>query len=189
MTQWNIIHFMIATQEQQKDPHVIAKCAAAYNAIKPKRAEVIEAALSVEGILDQVLLDLLVGRDASKRARLTELVLTAEFCTSFQKWKMLRALMSAVPSYFEQLLEDDKKTLRKEIHALIEDRNKFAHGDLFVNVPESYVVDLRYYEDGTKYLRITDHLLNELLARALRCRQTLWTLHSHFGTDLQTAVL
>lgn len=189
MTKWNIIHFMNATPEQQQDPQVIAKCAAAYNAIKPKRAEVIEAALSVEGILDQVLLDLLVGRDAIKRARLTELILAAEFCTSFQKWKMLRELMSAEPSYFEQLLEGDKITLRNEIHALIEDRNKFAHGDLIVNVPENYAVDLRYYEGGTKYLRITDQVLNESLTRGLRCRDTLWKLHSNFGTDLQTAVL
>ncbi|TKB90128.1 MAG: hypothetical protein E8D41_12245 [Nitrospira sp.] len=188
MTQWNIIHFMNATQEQQQDPHVIAKCETAYNAIKPKRAEVIEAALSVEGILDQVLLDLLVGRDAVKRARFTELILAAEFCTSFQKWKMLSRLMAAEPAYFMQLLDGDQKTLRNEIHALIEDRNKFAHGDLIVNVPESYAVDLRYYESGTKFLRITDQVLNELLARALRCRENLWKLHSNFGTDLKTAV-
>ena len=189
MKDWNIIHFMNATPEEQRDVQVIAKCSAAYNSIKPKRAEIIEAALSVEGLLDQVILDLLVGRDASKRALNTELILSAEFCTSFQKWKILTRLMSELPSYFEKLSEEERKTLRKEIHELIKDRNRFVNGDLFVNVADNYAVDLRYYEGGTHYLRITDQILTESLARALRCREALWRLHSNFGTDLQTAVI
>lgn len=189
MNQWNIVHFRNVSQEQLLDPQVLAKGAAAYNAIKAKRAEIIEATLSVEGLVDQVLLDLLVGRDRPRRARFTELILAAEFCTSFQKWKMLRQLMSAEPSYFKQISEDDGKTLRDDVKRLVEDRNKFAHGDLFVNVPEEYAVDLRYQKDGTQNLRITDQTVAESLSRALRCRETLWMLHKNFGTDLQTAVI
>jgi hypothetical protein len=189
MTKWGIIHFMNATAEQQRDRELLERCATAYNAIKPKRAEVVEAALSVEGLLDQVLLDLLVGREATKRALFSELVLAAEFCTSFQKWKMFRKVMSSVGPYFEQLSDDDGETLRRDIKMLIEERNKFAHGDLIVDVAEDYAVKLRYYQDGTKYLRVTDVYLNDLLARALRSRETLFVLHTRFGTDLQTMVV
>ncbi len=189
MNQWNIIHFKNVTEEQLRDPQLRAKCAALYNGIKAKRAEVIEAALSVEGLLDQVLLDLLVGHDPEKRERLTELILSAEFCTSFQKWKMLRRLISASPAYFKGLSDAEGTTLRDEIRRLIEDRNKFAHGDLFVNVLENYAVELRFYTDGTQFLRVTDQTVMESLSRALRCRETLWKLHHNFGTDLQTTIL
>lgn len=189
MNQWNIVHFRNVSPGQVEDPQVRTKAAVVYSAMKVKRAEIIEAALSVEGMLDQVLLDLFVGRDPSKREWLTELVLAAEFCTSLQKWKMLQRLMAAVPSYFTLLSDSDGKILRKEIHQLINDRNKFAHGDLFVTVSENYAVDLRYQENGTQYLRITEQTVTESLSRAWRCRETLWKLHSNFGTDLQTAVL
>jgi hypothetical protein len=189
MSQWNILHLRNATEQQLHDQDILSKAATAYNAIKAKRSEIIEAALSVEGLIDQVLLDLLVGRDGEKRQRLTESVLAAEFCTSFQKWKMLRRLMVSVPKYFETLSDNEGKTLRDEIKKLIEDRNKFAHGDLFVNVSEDYAVELRYYEDGSHFLRITEQGIAESLARALRCRETLWKLHHNFGTDLQTTVV
>jgi hypothetical protein len=189
MNQWNIIHFKNVTEEQLRDSQVRDRCAVVYNAIKAKRAEIIEAALSVEGLLDLVLLDLLVGHDPEKRERLSELILAAEFCTSFQKWKMLRRLMSATPAYFKLLSDAEGKALRDEIRRLIEDRNKFAHGDLFVNVRENYVVEIRFYDDGTQFLRVTDQTVTESLARALRCRETLWKLHHSFGTDLQTTIL
>jgi hypothetical protein len=180
---------MNATPEQREDRAVISRATTAYNAIKPKRAEVIEAALSVEGLIDEVILDVLVGRDTAKRALFKEAVLLPEFCTSFQKWKMLRKMMSEVSWYFGSLSEADGSTLRTDIKTLIEERNKFAHGDLIVDVANDYVVVLRYYQDGIKYLRITDQLLNDLLEIAQRCRETLWNLHKRFGTDIETMVV
>ena len=97
--------------------------------------------------------------------------------------------MSATPAYFKLLSDAEGTTLRDEIRRLIEDRNKFAHGDLFVNVLENYAVELRFYEDGTQFLRVTDQTVTESLSRALRCRENLWKLHHNFGTDLQTAIL
>lgn len=185
MSQWKTIHIANATPEQLRDPQFMSACTATYNAIKPKRAEAIEAALSVEGVLDQVLLDLLVGREASKRELVRELILAAEFCGSLQKWRMLRQLMSTVPEYFTGLSEGDAKKLREELHSLINDRNKFAHGDLFVDGRDRSVL-LRYYEGGTKYMTVTEQFLNDLLERAFRTRETLFSLHSSFGTDLQT---
>ena len=153
--------------------------------MKPKRAEAIEAALSVEGVLDLVLLDLFVGREASRREVLRELVLAAEFCSSFQKWRMLKQFMTSKPDYFAELAEPAGKKLREELHSLINDRNKFAHGDLFVDASDHSVL-LRHYEAGTKYAKVTDAFLNDLIGKAFRSRETLFKLHSRFGTDLKT---
>ncbi len=188
MTTWSTIHILNASPDQMKNADFVQACARAYNAMKAKRAEAIEAALSVQGVLDLVLLDLLVGKDAARRATLREMVLAAEFCTSFQKWKMLKQFMSSEPNYFSQLSAEEAKKLREELHALLNDRNKFAHGDLMVDASD-YSVAIRYYESGTKYMKVTNEFLNQLIGRALRSREVLFNLHQSFGTDLQTAVL
>jgi hypothetical protein len=185
MTTWNTIHILNASPDQLNNREFIAACTDAYNAIKPKRAEAIEAALSVEGVLDLVLLDLLIGRESSRREVLRELVLAAEFCSSHQKWKMLKQFMTSQPGYFAELTEPLLKKLREELHSLINDRNKFAHGDLFVDARDDSVL-LRYYEAGTKYAKITEAFLNDLIGRAFRSRETLFKLHARFGTDLTT---
>lgn len=97
--------------------------------------------------------------------------------------------MSEVPSYFGRLSDAEGKKLRNDIHDLIEDRNKFAHGDLIVSVAESYGIYLRYYKDGTQYLRTTNESLNDLINLARKCRETLWMLHDNFGTDIHTTVV
>ena len=179
---------MNAKPEEQRDQAFLARVSDIYNAIKVKRAEVIEAALSVEGLVNEVLLDLLVGR-GGQRALVKETVLLAEFCTSFQKWKMLRRLMSDVPAYFDLLSAEAASNFRKDLKDVIGQRNKFAHGDLIVDVGNNYGVLLRYFEDGTKYLPVTGDVVEDVLSKALECRKTLWDLHSRFGTDIQTTVL
>jgi hypothetical protein len=98
---------------------------------------------------------------------------------------MLRQLMTKVPNYFQQLSDGQMRKLREELKSVFDDRNKLAHGDLFVDVKD-WTVRLRYYEDGTKYLTVTEAFLNGIIERASRSRQTLFQLHSQFGTDLQT---
>jgi hypothetical protein len=188
MSDWPIFHVMNFTDAQRGDPACVELWRGIYNEVKPKRAEVIEALLSVEGLLDQVLLDLFVGKDAMLRERLRELVLAAEFCGTHQKWKMLGMLMKSEPPYFASLDEQSAKELRADIKDLNDDRNKFAHGDLFVDARNNSVV-LRYYESGTKYLVVNSTSVGSLLTRAARARERLWALHSKFGTDLCAAQL
>jgi hypothetical protein len=182
MDEWSTIHLLNATPEQLSDQQFIASCREPYNAVKPKRAEAIEAALSVEGVLDQVLLDLLVGRDPEKRARMRELVFAAEFCTAFQKWRMLKQLMQTVPTYFSILDSSRSSSLRSDIKDLFDDRNKFAHGDLFVEL-QNRSMRLRYYEAGTKWVTVDQEFLERLIGRALRSRET----HSSTPPMSQTA--
>ena len=147
MVDWPIIHLLSSTEAQRRDAEWLEHSRQIYRSAKAKRAEVIEALLSVEGLLDEVLLDLLVGRDASSRDRLRELVLAAEFCGTHQKWKMLRSLMESAAQYFEPLGAAVGGELRRDIKDLNDHRNRFAHGDLFVDARDSSVL-LRYSEGG-----------------------------------------
>ena len=188
MDKWNTIHLLKATAEQLEDSAFIASCQQAYNAVKSKRSEAIEAALSVEGILDQVLLDLFVGRNTAKRDQMRELVLAAEFCSAFQKWKMLKQLMETVRDYFSPLNESQQKSLRKDIYELFNDRNKFAHGDIFVNA-QDLTVWLRYYEAGTKFIAIDQPFLERLFGCALLAKDELLKLHNQFEPSIDTGAL
>lgn len=188
MADWPISQVMNFTDAQMRDPACVEVSRRIYSEAKPKRVEVIEALLSVEGLLDQVLLDLFVGKDAMLRERLRELVLAAEFCGIHQKWKMLRTLMGSEAAYFSTLDSQSAKELRSDIKDLNDDRNKFAHGDLFVNARDNPVV-LRYYEAGTKYVTVDSTSVDSLLVRAIRARERLWALHSRFGADLRAAQL
>ncbi len=188
MVDWPIIHLLNSTEAQRRDAEWLEHSRQIYRSAKAKRAEVIEALLSVEGLLDEVLLDLLVGRDATSRDRLRELVLAAEFCGTHQKWKMLRSLMESAAQYFEPLGAAVGGELRRDIKDLNDHRNRFAHGDLFVDARDNSVL-LRYSEGGTKYMRVDEAMVASLLERAGKARERLWLLHDGFGTSIQTAVL
>lgn len=183
MSEWGISQVMFATPEQLADMEFLTECDAIYYNAKSKRSDVIEALLCVEGLLDLVLLDLLVGPDPLPRERVREQILYAEFCTTFQKWKMLGQLMSAAPEYFETLAEEERKRLRTQIKELNEHRNKFAHGDLFIDARDVSAM-LRHYNNGTKFLTVTDAFISTVLADARWSRQTLLDLRRRF--DLAT---
>ena len=81
MMTWPIIHIGNYSPEQLKNPDFQNACVKAYNAMKAKRAEVIEATLSVEGLLDMVLLDLFVARQLSQhRLRKPFEICSADLC-------------------------------------------------------------------------------------------------------------
>jgi hypothetical protein len=182
MNNWPVYHIKNLTAEQSANRGFRIHCEELYNQIKPKRAEAIEAALSVEGALDMVLLDLLVGKDESRRDVLREHVLFPEFCTSMQKWKMLKRLVDTFPEYFKILNNEQLTELKRDIKELMDDRNKFAHGDLFVDGQEFHV-ELRYYENGTKWLQVNHDYFNGLIEKAFRSSKSLQNLHKTFKSD------
>ena len=67
MMTWPVIHYIYTSDAQKNSAQFKEDCEKAYNAMKPRRAEAIEAAISVEGLLDAVLLDLFIGPHPSRR--------------------------------------------------------------------------------------------------------------------------
>ena len=132
---------------------------AAYSRAKAARAEIIDAVTIVELELNQLLCYLLAGRDVARTDLLMNTVLTAEFCTLFQKWRILRSALLG-----QEIAEDRKKQLSR-LKELISMRNAFAHGELVID-GRTLVVTLKYREGEIKSLVITDLLVSSVLEKA-----------------------
>ena len=142
---WNTFHMQ--NIGAASDPEFFRKGHAAYEYFKQLRSEIIDASLSVEAHLTSVLVAFFAGAESDRAELLKVLLLDAEFCTFFQKWKLLRELLEIyeVPL---KLQPAEMKALRKDLHEIITLRNRFAHGTLEVDASD-FSVSMEYFE-GTK---------------------------------------
>lgn len=82
------------TAEQRVDPLFWEKAEETHNHFRRFRAEIIETALYVENSLTNLLLDFFSYPSNQRRAITSALMFDSEFCTFFQKWKLLRELLN-----------------------------------------------------------------------------------------------
>jgi hypothetical protein len=158
-----------------QDPAFLQSLNAAYEHFKKFRSEVIEAGLFVEGTLNVILLDFLAPTSAAGRDRLQSLVLDAEFCSFFQKWRMLRQLLDLYAEGLELDFEE-MKGLRKDLHDVIALRNRFAHGVIFVKGTDLSV--WIEYVEGTKQRKPIDEAeLQSAKTQCDRVHALLWRVH------------
>lgn len=137
----------------------------AYEAAKAHRAEVIDAATLIELELNEVLCDALAGAENERRLLLQTLVLTAEFCSFFQKWRMLRTLVNTGSAWWLRARTADASERLKRLKSVISFRNAFAHGEILVNL-ESLTCALRYFEGEQKTIELTSTFVSEVLGEA-----------------------
>jgi len=148
---------------------------ARYEWAKSRRAEIIEATIFVESFLDSIIELCVAGASVDSRGRFRRFVLSAEFCTLFQKWKILRSLFDeedlfkGVPG-----LEHRKENLRA-LHDLIEIRNVFAHSELSIE-RETGRAFLNYFAN-TKTFIVSEESIAEVLSDAQRVHQWLQEMY------------
>ncbi len=151
--EWPTFQVRNETPEQRKDNSFWDEAKSTYDQFKNYRGEIIEAALFVENFLTNVLLDFFSYPALQRRTILRNLVFDAEFCTFFQKWKILRQLLDIYCSEID-LDKAEMKTLKQELHKLIALRNRFAHGKIYVDASD-FSVWIEYFE-GEKMLDQVD---------------------------------
>lgn len=145
--EWPTFQVIHESPEQAGDVEFWDKAKSTYDRFQKFRSEVIEAALFVENSLTNTLLDFFSYPSAQRRAILRGLIFDAEFCTFFQKWKLLRQLVDLYGAELG-LEQNELKSLKKELHQLISLRNRFAHGTIYVDARDFSV--LIEYIEGTK---------------------------------------
>jgi len=172
---WQTFQAFNVTDEQSSDSAFWPKATEAYEHFKKFRSEVIEAGLFIESGLTNVLLDFLSGPNQQRRDILKEQVLEAEFCSFFQKWKLLRQLLEL---YAESLgLDETKmKELRKELKDVISLRNRFAHGVIYVDA-QTFAVWIEYVEGGEHFEQILEADLVNAKDACDRVHASLWHVH------------
>jgi hypothetical protein len=161
-----------------KDPDFYNKAYAEYERFKGFRSEVIEAGLSVENALTYTLDAFFTGASAERSELLRSLVLDAEFCTFFQKRRLLKQILDRYEVAL-RLDPEEMKTLRRDLHDAIALRNRFAHGSLFVDAAD-FSVSIEYFEGTRKVERLEEaelvtkkEIFHRTCLRLLTIRQAL----------------
>lgn len=173
--EWPTFQVRNETSEQRCDDSFWDEAKSTYDRFKRYRGEVIEAALFAENSLTNILLDFFSYPSAQRRTILRNLVFDAEFCTFFQKWKLLRQLLDIFGSGLD-LDKVELKTLKQELHQLISLRNRFAHGEIYVDARD-FSVWIEYVEGGKKLDCVNDTELSNTTDMCDRIHGQLYKIH------------
>ncbi len=162
--EWKRWGFSHPTKEFLNNPDLQEKYKEKYKQFKKYRSEVIEAALEIENLLTIVLLHFLVGQDYSRHKLLRSFVFDAEFCTFMQKRKMLSLLYEMFPNSFDFFTQDESKKLRKYINDIITERNKYAHGNIFIDTRNGDAF-IEYYQGRQKREEIDENKIHDIIKK------------------------
>lgn len=174
--EWPVFQVSNETPEQRTDPSFWDKAKETHNHFKKYRSEVIEASLFVENSLTNLLLDFFSYPSNQRRALTRGLIFDAEFCTFFQKWKLLRELLNLYGKELG-LGENDAKILKKELHGLISLRNRFAHGIIYVDARD-FSVWIEFMEGGKQIEKVSEDELNKITDMCDRLHKQLYQIHN-----------
>src|SRR5262249_127122 len=112
---------------------------------------------------------------ADGRDRLRSLVLDAEFCSFFQKWRLLKKLLELYAPGLH-LDDEEMKTLRQSLHDVIALRNRFAHGLIYVNGTD-LTVWLEYVEGTKQLVQLQEGELHAAKNQCDLVHGLLWKVH------------
>jgi hypothetical protein len=148
-----------------------------YNEYSNMRSEVIDAALHIENTLTIILLHFFVGEDYKKHRLLRAFIFEAEFCSFMQKRKMLGLLFEQFSNQITVLNDAESKLLRREISSIIEMRNIFAHGHIYIDA-QDFSVYIKHYQSGPKEVKITKATLDEYIKKCDTCHRIMSELNT-----------
>src|ERR1051326_2980706 len=124
MKTWDVFHARNLSREQMQNSRELKTLEPAYKQFKAFRSEIIEAAISIESLIDALLVRLFAGKNADQARLFEELVLDVNRCTFSQKCRMLHRALDVKGTPQDELIKDIEK--------LIAATNRFAHGALCV---------------------------------------------------------
>lgn len=166
MHSWGTIQLSGALPSEQRALEaLVAKHQPTYAKYKAYRSEVIEAALFVESRLEVLLCHLYIGPDPERVAMFRSTILDPESGSFGKKWHMLREAFALHGMPRDVLSDAERKQLLTSLQRLMNDRNKFAHGDLYVDVQSGQIL-LRYFEGGQKQMYLDERHIEEILGNA-----------------------
>ncbi len=150
-----------------------------YDTVKAYRSEIIDASTLIELQLNQILCDALVGASSGLQKQFKALILSAEFCSFFQKWRLIRSLINDNSVWWQACKPDCHGQQVNKLKNLISQRNMFAHGEIVVD-SSTLCATLYYYEGKRKSVELTDSYVQEILDEAEELLQWLAEMELKF---------
>ncbi|MFT7686731.1 MAG: hypothetical protein ACI9FB_002077 [Candidatus Azotimanducaceae bacterium] len=150
-----------------------------YDIAKGYRSEIVDASTLVELQLNQVLSDAFIGNRAGLQHQFKAQILSAEFCSFFQKWKLLRTLINSNTVWWQTCKPDCHDQQVKKLKNLISHRNAFAHGEIVVD--SSRLKATLFYYEGEKFSEeLSDNYVQEILNNAEKVLHWLAEIESKY---------
>ncbi|GBE36211.1 hypothetical protein BMS3Bbin07_00355 [bacterium BMS3Bbin07] len=86
------------------------------------------------------------------------------------------------PSLSEVFSNEENKDLRRQINELILNRDKFAHGNIFIDAENDKVI-IQYYSRGKRETEISPEVISEITKSADFIKDKLHVLNDYFRTN------
>lgn len=131
-----------------------------YKSLKHKRGECIDKGIDIENRLDDIISCFLFGSDQDKKDIFRELILGAEFFTFIQKKKAVEKIIKQNSSIFPNLTKETGLQVIQTLHNIINDRNKMAHGNIYLDYKDKRAL-IAYYEEGNKEIELNSKFFGD----------------------------
>jgi hypothetical protein len=138
------------------------------------RSAVIEGAISVEEVINEIILDYFTGIDSEKRKLFESLILHSDWCSFSSKRKLITHIIED-----RKLLETKQKEhCEKLMRAVMSYRNAFTHGHIWYDAPKYW---LSYFEGSPQRRELSDEYLEKVETTLEDARQMLEKMALAFG--------
>lgn len=116
------------------------------------RGQIINNSLFVEDKIDSIITKLLFKQDAEKASLFKSVVLSREFFGFMNKRKVLGDFLKILIPF----KDNNYSNFLGRINSIIDERNKFAHGQVSYSGVSGEKISLSYFKDGVKKEEITE---------------------------------
>ncbi|MBS3076236.1 hypothetical protein J4481_00655 [Candidatus Pacearchaeota archaeon] len=133
------------------------------------RGQIINNSLFIENKIDSIITNLLFKQDVEKSSLFKSVILSREFFGFMSKWKVLRNLLKTLMPFKDK----DYSELFKDLHFIIDERDKFAHGQVSYSGMRGEKIFLTYFKEISKKEEITESTIITFKEVCSRCHQEL----------------
>ncbi len=129
------------------------------------RGQIINNALFVEEKIDYIITKILFNKNFAQADLFINIILSREFFNFMNKKKVLKDLLSSV----EPFKNRNHHELYQNIQKVIDERNKFAHGQVSYSGNKGEKIFIQYFKEEIVNEEITQTSVNNFLDMARKC--------------------
>jgi len=133
------------------------------------RGHIINNALFIEEKLDLIICKILFRKELDGAGYFKTMVLSREFFSFMSKWKVLRDLLKTLSPFKEQ----DYSELFRDLQSIVNDRDKFAHGQVMYSGNRGEKIILEYFKETLQKEEVTEYTIKSFIERCRKCHEEL----------------
>jgi len=131
------------------------------------RGHIINHSLFIEERIDLIISKLFLKKDIERVELFRAIILSREFFGFMNKWKVLKDLLTTIEPY----KNNNYSSLYSNLHNLINERDKFAHGQVTYSGSKGEKIILEYFKEKLQKEEITEKNVEDFLKLSFECRK------------------